>query len=111
MTTNKCLARNKSHKCIKSHNKNKIILNNTIILHFVQTVNETLETHLKDNGARRCCGPGKENIHVCDTSRKRKACIGSCVQKDKMIPSTQPRTQALYLHPALRERPWLRLVT
>ena len=25
--------------------------------------------------------------------------------------TTQPRTQALYLRPALRERPWLELVT
>ena len=95
MTTNKCLARNKSHKYIKSHNKNKIILNNTIILHCVQTVNETLETHLKDNRARRCCGLGKENIQVCDTSRKRKACIGSCVQKDKMIPSTEVQSDVI----------------
>ena len=49
--------RNKSHKYIKLRNKNTIILNNTIILHCVQTVNETLETHFKDNGTRGCCGP------------------------------------------------------
>ena len=73
-----------------------MILNNTIILHFVQTVNETLETHLKDNGTRRCCGPEKENIHICDTSRNREAFIGTCVQKDKMITSTEVQTDVIY---------------
>ena len=58
-------------------------------------MNETLETHFKDNGTRRCCGPEKENIHVCDTSRNREACIGSCVQKDKMITSTEVQTDVI----------------
>ena len=41
-----------------------MIFNNTIILHCIQTVNEALETHLKQDDGTGRGSLGKENIHT-----------------------------------------------
>ena len=69
--------------------KNTMIFNNTIILRFTQTVNEALETHLKQDDGTGICSLGKENIHICDTNKIEETRMDTSAQKDKKLISTK----------------------